>query len=205
MNVVKCPICRTRFSTYLEGLTRPAYGSIHCPGCGKRLELVNAGVCHFISGLIFAVALVLLFFSEASYLWIWVLLTAALCWLLNPVIIRIFGRWWLWSYRDADAAKVQLLAATQAVSTIIAGVWVFYMIKVLLWPYYELLGNADFFSERAAEFVERQKQLLSPKNIIGLVIGIISLCTSTTTSLWRGQLRRRGVENRLNIQDTSNE
>jgi hypothetical protein len=203
MNVIKCPICRTRFSSYLEGLARPAYSGVYCTSCGKRLELLNAGICHFISGIIFAVALVLLFFSEMSYLWLWVLLVAALCWLLNPIIVWLFGKWWLWSYRAADAAKVQLLAATQAISTIIAGIWVCYMIKVLLWPYYELLGSSDFFSERAAEFVERQRQLLSPRNIIGLVVGIISLGTSTTTSLWRRELRRRGVESKLNLPDTS--
>ncbi len=203
--MIKCPICRTKFSSYLAGLARPAYGSVYCSGCGKRLELLNAGVCHFISGIIFAVALVLLFFSEVSYLWFWVLLVAALCWLLNPIIVWIFGKWWLWSYRAADAAKVQLLAATQTISTIIAAVWVCYMIKVLLWPYYELVGNAEILEEHVAEFVEQQKNLFNPRNIIGWAIGVISLGASTTTSLWRGQLRRRGVESKLNPPGTSDQ
>lgn len=199
---IKCPVCGVKFSSYLMGLLRPTYGSVNCSDCYSRLELLNPGRCHFLTGIIFALALIWFVLSEVSYLWLWMTLAGIACWLLNPLIVGLFGKWGPWSYRAEDAAKVQLLGATQAVSTILAGIWVCYMAKVLLLPYYQLVSNFDFADQQITEAIEHYKGLFGGRGVIGLIIGFISVSTLTTTSVLRGGLRKRAIESKLSEADT---
>lgn len=194
---IKCPICGKTGHSFWEGFLRPTYSSLRCSSCDKRLELINAGRCHFISGIISAAILVFIFFMQLPFIWVWVILSGLLCWFLDVFIVWLFGRWWVWSYEISESAKLRWLAAANTISTIIVGVWVFYMAWTLLLPYWKMVGDFDLMDERMDEMIEHYKGLFSVQGMIGIVIGILSIATSGTTGLIKGRLRRRVVERSL--------
>jgi hypothetical protein len=200
---IKCPICGKTGHSFWEGFLRPTYSSLRCPSCNKRLELVNAGRCHFISGIISAAILVFIFFMQLPFLWVWVILLGFLCWFLDVLIVWLLGRWRVWSYELSELVKLRWLSAANTISTIIVGVWVFYMAWTLLLPYWKMIGNFDLMDDQIDEMVEHYKELFSVQGIIGIIIGIVSIMTSGTTGLIKGRLRRRAVEKSLSqtIQD----
>ena len=118
---IRCPKCGKMMHSFLEGLLRPTYTNLKCPFCNVRLELVNAGLCHFLSGIIFAAVLVLLFVMQLPFIWVWVILLGLLCWFLNVFVVWLLGRWRIWSYELSELSKLKLLSAANAISTIIAG------------------------------------------------------------------------------------
>ena len=194
---IRCPKCGKMMHSFLEGLLRPTYTNLKCPFCNVRLELVNAGLCHFLSGIIFAAVLVLLFVMQLPFIWVWVILLGLLCWFLNVFVVWLLGRWRIWSYEFSELSKLKLLSAANAISTIIAGVWVFFMAKTFLLPYWKLIADFDLMDERMAEMVEHYKKLFSVQGIIGLVIGILSVGVLGTTRFIKGGLRRRAIEKSL--------
>lgn len=194
---IKCPKCGKTGHSFWEGFLRPTYSSVKCPFCEVRLELLNAGRCHFISGIIFAAILVFLFVMQLPLMWAWVILSGFLCWFLDVFIVWLFGRWWVWSYEISESAKLRWLSAANTVSTIIVGIWVFYMAWMLLLPYWKMVADFDLLDERIDEMIEHYKKLFSVQGIIGIIIGILSVATSGTTGLIKGKLRRRAVERSL--------
>lgn len=194
---IRCPKCGKTMRFFLEGLLRPTYTNLRCPFCNVQLELINAGLCHFLSGIIFAVALVLLFLIQPPFIWLWIILLGLLCWFLNIFIVWLLGQWRVWSYGLSELSKLRLLSAANAISTIIAGVWVFFMARMLLLPYWKIVANFDLMDEQIVEMVEHYKKLFSVQGIIGLIIGILSIATSGTTSFIKGGLRRRAIEKSL--------
>ena len=191
---IKCPKCGKMMRFFLERLLRPANTDLRCPFCNVRLELVNAGRCHFLSGIIFAAALVFLFVMQLPFIWVWIIMLGILCWFLNIFIIWLLGRWEVWSYELSELSKLRWLSAANSVSTIIAGVWVFFMIKTLLLPYWKMIADFDLMDERIGEIVENYKGLFSVQGVIGIMIGVISVGVSKTTSLIKGKLRRQAIE-----------
>jgi len=194
---IKCPKCGKTGHSFLEGFLRPTYSSLRCPFCGVRLELVNAGWCHFLSGIIFAVILVFLFIMQLPFMLVWVILSGLLCWFLDVLIVWLFGRWRIWSYELSELVKLRWLSAANTVSTIIAGVWVFFMAMMLLLPYWRIVADLDLLDERIDEMIEHYKKLFSVQGMIGIIIGILSVATSGTTGLIKGRLRRRAIEKSL--------
>ncbi len=194
---VICLKCSKRINFLLERFLRPIYANLRCPFCEARLELVNAGLCHFLSGIIFAAALVLLFLKGVPFLWIWIILLGILCWFLDIFIVWLLGRWEVWSYEVSELSKLELLSAASAVSTIIAAVWVFFMIRTVLLPYYNLLANFDLREDQIGETVEYYKELFSVRGIIGIIIGVLSLSVSGTTGYMKGKFRRQAIEKSL--------
>jgi hypothetical protein len=182
---------------FLEGLLRPTYANLRCPFCNVRLELVNAGRCHFLSGIIFAAVLVLLFVMQLPFMWVWVILLGLLCWFLSIFIVWLLGRWGVWSYELSELSKLRWLSSANAISTIIAGVWVLFMTKTLLLPYWKMIVEFDLLDERIDEMVEHYKELFSVRGVIGIIIGILSVAISGTTSFIKGGLRRRAIEKSL--------
>ena len=193
MYEMKCSNCGEKIGWWWEGLVRPAFNSRICPACRVKLELLNPGFCHFINGIIFAVILVYIMFEGFPYMWLWVTLLGGFCWLIRPVIIRIFGRWVVWPYGEMETAKLQLLAAVNAVSTIIAGIWVAYMAVMVFMPYWKLLGDFNFSDDQLAEVIEGYKKIFSVRGIVGIIIGVVSLISATSTSAIKGKLRAKAI------------
>jgi len=194
---IRCPECDKTIRFFWDGLLRPAYTSLRCPFCNVRLELVNAGRCHFLSGIIFAAVLVLLFVMQLPFIWLWIILLGPLCWFLNILIVWLLGRWRVWSYELSEIAKLRWLSAANAISTIIAGIWVLFMVKTLLLPYWKMVVDFDLLDERIDEIVEHYKELFSVRGVIGIIIGILSVSISGTTSFIKGGLRKRAIEKSL--------
>ena len=194
---IKCPKCGKTMRSFLEGLLRPTYANLRCPFCNVQLELVNAGLCHFLSGIIFAAALVLLFVMQPPFIWLWVILLGLLCWFLNIFIVWLLGRWGVWSYELSELSKLRLLSVANAISTIIVGVWVLFMARILLLPYWRMVANFDLMDEQIGEMVEHYKKPFSVQGVIGIIIGILSVAVSGTTSFIKGGLRRRAIEKSL--------
>ncbi len=194
---VRCPKCGKRIRFFLERFLRPTYASLRCPFCNVRLELVNAGLCHFLSGIIFATALVLLFFMQPPFMWVWIILLGVLCWFLNIFIVWLLGQWGVWYYELSELVKLRWLSAVNVISTVVAGVWVLFMARMLLLPYWKMVADFNLLDERIGEMVEHYKKLFSVQGVIGLIIGFLSVVTSGTTGLIKGRLRRRAVEKSL--------
>lgn len=194
---IKCPKCGKKVSSFLDKLFRPVHTTVQCPFCRLHLELINAGLCHFISGIIFAAFLVLLFVIQPHFLWVWVILLGIACWFLDVFVVCLLGRWGIWSYALAESSKLRLLSAVNAVSTIVAAVWAFFMVKTILMPYYDLLTNFDLANDQMAETVEHYKEIFSVRGIIGMVIGLLSLATSGITGFIRGRMSRLALQKSL--------
>ena len=194
---IRCPKCGKTMRFFLEGLLGPTYTNLRCPFCNVQLELVNAGLCHFLSGIIFAAALVSLFVMQPSFIWVWVILLGLLCWFLNIFIVWLLGRWRVWSYELSELSKLRLLSAANAISTIIAGVWVLFMVRMLLLPYWKIVAGFDLMDDQIDEMVEHYKELFSVQGVIGIIIGILSVAVSGTTSFMKGELRKRAIEKSL--------
>jgi len=194
---IRCPKCGKTMRFFLEGLLRPTYTNLRCPFCNVQLELINAGLCHFLSGIIFAAALVSLFVMQPPFIWVWVILLGLLCWFLNIFIVWLLGRWRVWSYELSELSKLRLLSTANAISTIIAGVWVLFMARMLLLPYWKIVAGFDLMDDQIGEMVEHYKELFSVQGVIGIIIGILSVAVSGTTSFMKGGLRRRAIEKSL--------
>jgi len=194
---MKCPICGERFGSYLQGLQQPGYGSIYCPACKRRLELINPGRCHLVSGIVFAAGFLLLVLNHAPFLWLWVTITGAAAWAINPVAVWLFGRWQVWSYSEAQSAKLRLLIATEAVSTLVAGIWVIYMVMTLLGPYCRLVANFDINGDQLAQAADEYRRLFNIEGIIGIVIGVTSLAMATGAKFMRRAMRMKALSDKL--------
>jgi len=193
MSGIRCPKCGKTEHSFWEGFLRPTYTSLRCPSCDIRLELVNAGTCHFISGIIFAFILVILFLVEPPLMLALIILSGFICWFVDVFIVWLLGRWSEWSYELSELVKLRWLSAANSISTIIAGVWVFFMAKMLVIPYWKIADDL----EQLEVLKEHYDQMFGPAGIIGIIIGLISIATSGTTSLAKGKLRRQSIEKSL--------
>jgi len=90
---MNCPSCGKGMKWWLDGLVRVNLNSRVCSNCGIKLELLNPGLCYFVNGIIFAGILMGVVFRNLPVLWLWILFGGVFCWFINPVIVRVLGRW----------------------------------------------------------------------------------------------------------------
>jgi hypothetical protein len=196
-----CPKCGRRMSWYVDGLVRPGFNSRYCIGCNSRLELVNPSAPYMAAGLIFVLILFGLIMGQVSHLWLWLILLGVAFWLVNPVFIRLLGRWAVYDYSQAEISKANLLNAVNTISTLITAVWVGHLIMTLFLPYWKTIELLAQMDDKAFEAAEQYAEILRPSGIIGIAVGVISLSTSGTTSVMRYSLRKQSLKRKLAQQD----
>jgi len=192
-----CPKCGRRMDWYIDGLVRPGFNSRYCIGCKSRLELVNPSTPYMAAGLIFVLILFGLVMGQVSHLWLWLILMGIAFWLVNPVFIRLLGRWAVYDYTQSELSKANLLNAVNTVSTLITTVWVGHLIMILALPYWNIIGLLAEMDDRAFEAAQQYAQVFRPARIIAMVVGVISAGTSGTTSVMRYSLRKQSLNRAL--------
>ena len=200
---MNCPKCGKQMSWYVDGLIRPGFNSRYCIGCNSRLELVNSWLPYLATGLLFALGLLFVVMGEVSHLWAWLILLGVVCWLVNPIFVRLLGNWAVYDYTQAEISKANLLNAVNTISTLITAVLVGHLIMILLLPYWRILEQLSQMDNKAFGAMEEYVQILKPARIIGFVVGIISMGTSGTTSFMRHSLRRESLNRRLEQQQSN--
>jgi hypothetical protein len=200
---MECPKCGKQMSWYVDGLIRPGFNSRYCIGCNSRLELVNSWLPYLATGLLFALGLLFVVMGEVSHLWAWLILLGVVCWLVNPIFVRLLGNWAVYDYTQAEISKANLLNAVNTISTLITAVLVGHLIMILLLPYWRILEQLSQMDNKAFGAMEEYVQILKPARIIGFVVGIISMGTSGTTSFMRHSLRRESLNRRLEQQQSN--
>jgi hypothetical protein len=149
------------------------------------------------AGLIFVLILFGLVMGQVSHLWLWLILLGIAFWLVNPIFIRLLGKWAVYDYTQAEISKANLLNAVNTISTLITAVWVGHLIMILILPYWKIIGLLAQMDDRAFEAVEQYTGILKPSSIIGIVVGIISIGASGTTSALRYSLRKQSLNREL--------
>ncbi len=195
-----CPKCGRRMDWYIDGLIRPGFNSRYCIGCNSRLELVNPSTPYTASGLIFVLALFGLVIGQVPYLWLWLILLAVFFWLVNPLFVKLLGRWAVYDYTQAELSRANLLNAVNTVSTLITAVWVGYLIMILVLPYWKIIGLLAEMDDKAFEAAQQYAQVFKPARIIAMVVGVISAGASGTTSFMRYSLRKESLNRKLKQQ-----
>lgn len=195
-----CPKCGRRMDWYIDGLVRPGFNSRYCIGCNSRLELINSWLPYSATGLLFVLALLFVIMTEAKHLWAWMILLGVACWLVNPIFVRLLGRWGVYNYTQAEITKANLLNAVNTVSTLIAAVFVVHLIMMLILPYWRIIDQLSQMDDKAFEAIEQYSKTFEPAKIIGLTVGVISMGTSGATSFMRHSLRRESLDRRLRQQ-----
>ena len=190
---MNCPKCGRQMSWYIDGLVRPGFNSRYCIGCKSRLELVNPSVPYIVSGILFVLILFGLVMGQVPHLWLWLILLGIALWLVNPVFIRLLGRWDVYDYTQAEISKADLLNAVNTVSTLVTAVWVGHLIMILMLPYWRIIDQLSQMDDRAFAAIEEYSRMFRPAQIIGFTIGVISMGTSGTTSVMRYSLRKQSL------------
>lgn len=197
---MNCPKCGKQMSWYIDGLIRPGFSSRYCIGCNNRLELINSWLPYSATGILFALALLFLIMTGAKHLWAWMILLGVVSWLVNPIFVRLFGRWGVYNYTQSEVTKANLLNAVNTVSTLIAAVFVVHLIMILILPYWRIIDQLSQLDDKAFAAMQEYTKMFEPAKIIGLTVGVISMGTSGATSFMRHSLRRESLDRRLEKQ-----
>jgi phosphoglycerol transferase MdoB-like AlkP superfamily enzyme len=195
-----CPKCGRQMDWYIDGLVRPGFNSRYCMGCKSRLELVNPSTPYMATGLIFVLILFGLVMGQAPHLWLWLILLGLVFWLVNPVFIRLLGRWAVYDYTQAEISKANLINAVNTISTLITAVWVGYLIMILILPYWKIVGLLAQMDDRAFEAAQEYAQILKPARFFAIAAGVISIGLSGSTSFMRYSLRKESFNRKLKQQ-----
>ena len=204
---MNCPKCGRQMDWYIDGLVRPGLNSRYCTGCKSRLELVNPSTPYIAAGLLFVLILLGLVMGQVPYLWLWLILLGVVFWLLNPVFIRLLGRWTVYDYTLAEISKANLINAVNTISTLITAVWVVHLIMILYLPYWKIIGQMTEINDEAFDALEQYTQVFRPARFIAIAVGVISMGISGTTSVMRYNLRQDIIRRRLEPEqkETGNE
>ena len=76
-----------------------------CPECGSglQLEFFSRSLCYSVLTLIFAAVLIFLMSAAEDLWWLNLLIAFVVLWGLNPVLVRVLGRWQVFKHVEVGA------------------------------------------------------------------------------------------------------
>jgi len=92
---IKCPKCGMLIGGIFVDYILLRSDRRKCPGCGSwmKLEFFSRLLCGFVLAAIFAAVLIFLMSTAEGLWWLNLLIAFVVLWGLNPVLVRVLGRW----------------------------------------------------------------------------------------------------------------
>lgn len=191
---MKCPKCGGEIKWWSGELFHPG-SARDCVVCGETLELTNLLVCTLINSAVFSLITLGMFFVGE---YIRFVIAFLLCWLLNPFIISIFGRW-----KSSRYSKIQSYSIRKWSIISMAGGWVFgvaaaFTIISFALLYRDLITNIDSIFAGSnknvmEEFVSRVRFIM-PR---GLAVAFVAFAICIIARIKRLRLIKKYADSEL--------